>query len=79
MESLGKNQTLVIYSKKLSYVKEYQIFFQLVFTSFVDIGIDDILELDKWNHVDALDAKEIMHQTWLDVIKFNRPRGFKQN
>jgi hypothetical protein len=26
-----------------------------------------------------LDAKEIMHQTWLDVIKFNRPRGFKQN
>ncbi len=28
---------------------------------FVDIKINHILELDQWNHVDALDVEEIMH------------------
>jgi hypothetical protein len=38
-----------------------------------------ILELDQWDHADALDVKEIMHQTRLHVIKFDRPGGLKQN
>jgi hypothetical protein len=51
----------------------------LVFTSLVDIKKDDILELDRWNHLDVLDAKTVMHQNWLDMIKFDKHGGLKQN
>jgi hypothetical protein len=50
----------------------------LVFTSLVDIKKDDILELDQWNHLDILDVEKNMHQTWLDMIKFDRHGGLKQ-
>jgi len=49
-----------------------------VFTSLEDIKKDDILELDQWNHLDVLDAG-VMHQTWLDMIKFDKLGGLKQN
>jgi hypothetical protein len=39
----------------------------------------DILELDQWNHLNVLDVGKIMHQTWLDMIKFDRLGGLKQN
>jgi hypothetical protein len=51
----------------------------LVLTSFVGIGIDHILELDQWNHVNALDVEEIMHQTKLHVIKLDKFGDFQQN
>jgi hypothetical protein len=51
----------------------------LVFTSLVDIKKNDILELDQWNHLDVLDVEEVMHQTWLDMIKFDRLGRLKQN
>jgi hypothetical protein len=51
----------------------------LVFTYLVDIKKDDILELDQWNHLNVLDVEEVMHQTWFDMIKFDRPVGLKQN
>ncbi len=51
----------------------------LVFTSFIDIGVDHIFELDQWNHADALDAEEIMHHIKLHMIKFNKTKGLKQN
>jgi hypothetical protein len=28
--------------------------------------------LDQWNHLDVLDVEEVMHQTWLDMIKFDK-------
>jgi hypothetical protein len=65
--------------KKLSCVREYQVFLDLFFTSLVDIGTDRMLELDQWNHANALDAEEIMHQTRLHVIKFKILGAFKQN
>jgi hypothetical protein len=39
-----------------------------VFTSFVDIEKDDILELNQWNHLDVLDVEGVMHQTWLEAL-----------
>ncbi len=51
----------------------------LVLTSLVDIETDDILKLDQWNHANALDVKEIMHQSRLHVSKFDEPRGLKKN
>jgi hypothetical protein len=50
-----------------------------VFTSLVDIEKDDILELDQWNHLNVLDVERIMHQTWLDMIKFDKHGELKQN
>jgi hypothetical protein len=35
--------------------------------------------LDQWNHVDVLDAKEIMDRIRLHMIKFNKLGGLKQN
>jgi hypothetical protein len=51
----------------------------LVFTYLIDIKKDDILELDQWNRLDVLDVEEVMHQTWFDMIKFDRHVGLKQN
>jgi hypothetical protein len=51
----------------------------LVFTYLINIKKDDILELDQWNRLDVLDAEEVMHQTWFDMIKFDRLVGLKQN
>jgi hypothetical protein len=50
----------------------------LIFTSLVDIRNDDILELDQWNHFNVLDVEKIMHQTWLDMIKFDRLGGWSK-
>jgi hypothetical protein len=50
----------------------------LVFTFLVNIKINDILELDQWNHPDALGMEKVMHHTCFDVIKFDRLGGLKQ-
>jgi hypothetical protein len=50
-----------------------------VLTSIIDNMIDHTLELNQWNHVNALDVKEIMHQTRLHMIKFDKLGGLKQN
>jgi hypothetical protein len=60
------------YSKKNLLCQRVPSLCGFILTSLVDIETNDILELDQWNHVDALDVEEIMHQIWLDMIKFNR-------
>jgi hypothetical protein len=73
-----KETNLVHIVKKILFRQIVPILPWLVLTSFVDIETDDILKLDQWNHVDVLDVKEIMYQTKLHVIKFDRPRGLKK-
>jgi hypothetical protein len=35
--------------------------------------------MDQWNHLDVLDVEGVMHQTWLDMIKFDKHGELKQN
>jgi hypothetical protein len=51
----------------------------LVLTCCLDIETNDILKLNQWNHADAMDVEEIMHQTRLHVIKLDKPRSLKKN
>jgi hypothetical protein len=67
------------YSQKNSFASRVPSLPWLVFTSLIDIGINNILELDQSNHVNALDVEEIMHQTRFHVIKFDRIGRLKQN
>jgi hypothetical protein len=75
---IGQESNLVHILKKILLCQRVPHLLGLVFTSLVDIKKDDILELDQWNHLDILDVEKNMHQTWLDMIKFDRHGGLKQ-
>ncbi len=76
---IGRELNLIHIVKKTLLCQRIPHLLGLVFTSLVDIKKDDILELDRWNHLDVLDAKTVMHQNWLDMIKFDKHGGLKQN
>jgi hypothetical protein len=76
---IGQESNLVHIVKKILLCQRVPHLLGLVFTSLVDIKKDDILELGQWNHLDVLDAEEVMHQTWFNMIKFDRHVGLKQN
>jgi hypothetical protein len=75
---IGQESNLVHIVKNILLCQRVPHLLGLVFTSLVDIKKDDILELDQWNHLDILDVEKSMHQTWLDMIKFDRHGGLKQ-
>jgi len=54
---IGQNSNLVHIIKRNILCQRIPSLPWLVLTSLVDIEIDHILELDQWNHADALDAK----------------------
>jgi hypothetical protein len=76
---IEQESNLVHIVKKKFFYQRIPHLLGLIFTSLVDIRNDGILELDQWNHFDVLDVEKVMHQTWLDMIKFDRLGRLKQN
>ncbi len=62
MERLNNNQTLHTYSQKNFFVSKSTTSSEICpHISCRSIAINDILELDQWNHIDTLDVEEVLH------------------
>jgi hypothetical protein len=76
---IEKESNLVHIVKKILLCQKVPHLLGHVFTSLVNIKKNGILGLDQWNNLNVLDVEGIMHQTWLDMIKFDRHGGLKPN
>jgi hypothetical protein len=62
MDRLNNNQTLHTYSQKNSFALKNTTSSRIYsHISYRFVGINDILELDQWNHINTLDVEEVMH------------------